>query len=165
MPELAMKRLLQMKLGLEDEAAAGWLRERGFFDSVDPIADVGNSYSASMYLFLASALRERRQRLGDAIVGKRFLLASYGSGNVMAVVGGKVSAGAPAVIDAWGGARPGDGALAAGMEEYDRWVSGYGPAQIMDDDGSKAGAFRLTGIREDGYREYEHVGERRDQRT
>jgi hydroxymethylglutaryl-CoA synthase len=62
---------------------------------VNPIADIGNTYSASMYLFLAFLLRERYEALGEGIVGKRLLLACYGSGNTMIVLSGIVAPASP----------------------------------------------------------------------
>jgi len=154
MPEIAIKRLLGNDLGLDGPASTSWLEERGFFESLDIIADIGNSYSASLFIFLASTLKTLRKRHGPSIVGKRILVASYGSGNVMAVFTATVAPGALEVIDRWDL----EGLMAeprkASMEDYDDWTSGYEPADLEAGRGAKAGIFRLIDLREDGYREY-----------
>jgi hydroxymethylglutaryl-CoA synthase len=154
MPEIAMKRLLAKDLGLDDEGSMAWLAERHFFESVDIIADIGNSYSASLFIFLASTLRVLRAKHGDDIVGRRILVASYGSGNVMAVFIATVAAKAVEVIDRWDI----EGIMAsprrASMEDYDDWTSGYEPAELETMSCTDVGCFSLIDVREDGYREY-----------
>lgn len=155
MPEIAIRKLLARRLGLGEAAATAWLGRRGFHEGLDLIADIGNSYSASLWILLAGTLDAARRRLGEAIVGKRVLFASYGSGNVMAVFSGRVAPGAGAVIDSWrlGGVM--DAAAAASMQDYDSWTAGYDIAASGGCVGSAPdSSFRLDAIREDGYREY-----------
>jgi hydroxymethylglutaryl-CoA synthase len=66
MPEMAMSRLLKLHLGLSTEESEDFLARRGFFRGVDPIAQIGNTYSASMYLFLAFLLKDRFEAIGEA---------------------------------------------------------------------------------------------------
>ena len=101
MPELAMQRLLNRTLGLTCEEAEDFLDSRGFYAGIDPVADVGNIYTGSMYLCLASLLSDRFQVWGDSLVGRRILMASYGSGNTMIVLSGVVAPGAPEVLSRW----------------------------------------------------------------
>jgi hydroxymethylglutaryl-CoA synthase len=163
MPEIAMQRLLQAQLGLTAESARDFLEERGFYRGVDPLGDTGNTYSASLYLFLAHLLHDRYQRLGNDIVGRRILLASYGSGGTMIVLSGRVAAEAPAVISRW---RP-DGIRATrrpvGLREYEGWSAGghirVEPGSAGQSPAVPPGHFYLSSIREDGYREYKHGGE------
>jgi hydroxymethylglutaryl-CoA synthase len=165
MPEMAMKKLLELHLGLGGEEAEAFLHERGFYAGVDPIADVGNTYSASMYLFLAFLLKDRYGALGEGIVGKRLLLASYGSGNTMIVISGTVAPGAPRVIESWDLRSIFTSARRASMNDYSIWTAGpyaageyakfLGPAQVP------SGAFYLSGVREDGYREYNFAADPR----
>ncbi len=158
MPEIAMKRLLAKDLGLDEAGALAWLEERSFFDSVDIIADIGNSYSASLFILLANTLRILRKKHGDAVVGKRLLLASYGSGSVMTVWTATVMPGAPAVIDSWDLDAVMAGRRAATMDDYDLWTSGYEEAAAASPGAAGltggTGAFALLGVRADGYREY-----------
>ncbi len=169
MPEIAMKRLLGRDLGMDEAGADRWLAEHSFFDSVDIIADIGNSYSASIFIFLANTLRALRKRFGADVVGKKILFASYGSGSVMTVFTATVARGAGDVIDSWNIDAVMGGARAATMEEYDRWTAGYSigedavvaggaAAGAAGGAGAAAGAgerrFGLRGIRADGYREY-----------
>jgi hydroxymethylglutaryl-CoA synthase len=166
MPEMAMKGLLEEHLGLSASEAEAFLRERGFFQGVDPIADIGNTYSASMYLFLAFLLRQRFEALGEGIVGKRLLLASYGSGNTMIVLSGTVAPMAPRVIESWDLERVFACARDAGMGDYGIWMAGpRAPGDYTNTLGSiqvPTGAFYLSGVREDGYREYNFAADPRD---
>ena len=151
MPEIAMKRLLARDLGMDEAGADAWLAGHSFFDSVDIIADIGNSYSASIFIFLASTLRALRKRFGDEVVGKNILFASYGSGNVMTVFTATVAGGAGALIDGWNIEGVMGGALPATMEDYDKWTSGKD--QIAAESAGPR-RFGLRSIRADGYREY-----------
>jgi hydroxymethylglutaryl-CoA synthase len=163
MPALAMERLLAGHLGLTSQGAADFLEQRGFHRGVDPIGDIGNTYSASLYLFLAHLLHDRHQEWGRSIVGRRLLLASYGSGNTMIVLSGRVARQAPEVIGSWNLGAIRSNRLPVGMREYDIWSAGShirtasGPG--LQDPVSPPGHFYLSGIRQDGYREYRTVAE------
>jgi hydroxymethylglutaryl-CoA synthase len=154
MPEVAIKRILGKDLGLDEAGAQAWLTERSFFESVDIIADIGNSYSASLFIFLMNTLRVLRERHGQAIVGKRILLASYGSGNVMVVLTLRIEEGALAVIDSWDIQKTMLDARRASMEDYDLWTSGYQPSALESVAPGTGRTFRLLDIRADGYRIY-----------
>jgi hydroxymethylglutaryl-CoA synthase len=166
MPELAMKSLLDEHLGLSGSEAEAFLRQRGFFRGLDPIADIGNTYSASMFLFLAFLLKDRFEALGEDIVGKRILLASYGSGNTMIVLSGTVAPMAPRVIESWDLERIFASACDAGMGDYEIWTAGpRAPgdyAAILGSVQVPTGAFYLSGVREDGYREYNYAADSQD---
>ncbi len=163
MPQSALERLLGKVLGLDAEAARAFLGERGFFEGVDPIADIGNMYSGSLWAVLAFLLEERYRSLGERIVGKRVLLASYGSGNTMIVLSGRVAASAPQVISRWNLSRVLEGAREADYDEYSAWTAGPAGARHHDSVMEQAilppGAFFLAGIRKDGYREYRKAEE------
>ena len=166
MPEMAMKKLLKTHLDLDEHDAIAWLDERGFYKGVDPIADIGNSYSSSLCLFLAFLLEDRYRKLGDAIIGKKILIASYGSGNIMVVTTATVMPGAPDVISRWNLGATMDSGLPASMEDYDRWTEGYGMGYGEQVKAAEAASsFRLLGIREDGFREYGHERINYDQRA
>jgi len=166
MPEMAMKKLLASHLGLNEHESIGWLEERGFYRGVDPIAEIGNSYSASLYVFMAFLLKDRHEKLGDAIIGKRLLVASYGSGNIMTVTTATVSAGAPEIIKRWDLAGLMAAGLPATVDDYERWTEGYGMGYgERVTPGEAASRFRLVGIREDGFREYDHERADDDRRT
>ncbi len=112
---------------------------------------------------LAFLLADRLRELGDAIVGKKVLLASYGSGNTMVVFSGRVSPQAPQVMGRWHLGKVLDSARAASFEEYLAWTAGpVQPelhARMMERATLPAGSFVLAGIRKDGYREYEFKAE------
>jgi hydroxymethylglutaryl-CoA synthase len=158
MPESAMNVLLQRHLNLEEQQIRTFLDRRGFYRGVDPLARVGNIYSGSMYFFLASLLNDRFKEMGEKIAGKRMLLASYGSGNTMIVYSARIAEEAPEVIRRWDFDRVFRSARAADICEYLRWTesvhdrSAY--ENLLKDVAVPPESFYLSGIREDGYREY-----------
>jgi hydroxymethylglutaryl-CoA synthase len=166
MPESAMQVLLQRHLNLGDEQIHEFLEIRGFYSGVDPLSVVGNIYSGSMYLFLASLLYDRYRELGENIVGKRMLLASYGSGNTMVVISAKVAESAPEVIRKWNFDAIFRSARQADFSEYLRWTEGPHDREtyemMLKDVAVPAESFYLSGIREDGYREYAYSADVRD---
>jgi hydroxymethylglutaryl-CoA synthase len=166
MPESAMNVLLQRHLNLDDEQIRAFLEKRGFYRGVDPLARVGNIYSGSMYFFLASLLNDRFKEMGEKIVGKRMLLASYGSGNTMIVYSARVAEGAPEVIRSWDFDRIFRSAQDADFAEYQRWAEGiHGGDEyenLLKDVAVPPESFYLSGIREDGYREYAFAADVRD---
>lgn len=159
MPEQAMQKLLQQHLGLVNGQTEAFMRAHSLASAIDPVAQIGNTYSASMYIALAFLLYERYQALGEEIVGKTFLLASYGSGNTMIVLSGRVSAGAPAVIKSWDLQALLDAGQSSSMEEYLRWSGGPYEGNmynyLLHSSIIPAKSFYLSEIREDGYRDYE----------
>ena len=166
MPESAMNVLLQRHLNLDDEQIRGFLEKRGFYTGVDPLARIGNIYSGSMYFFLASLLNDRFKEMGEKIVGKRMLLGSYGSGNTMIVYSARVAEGAPEVIRNWDFDRIFRNAQDADFAEYQRWAQGLHSRDeyenLLKDVSVPPESFYLSGIREDGYREYAFAADVRD---
>lgn len=158
MPEMALQKLVMSQLGLTAEQTRTFLEQRGFYQSIAPLARIGNIYTASMYAALAFLLEDRLRVMGDAIVGKRILLASYGSGNTMIVLSARIAEEAPGVIARWDLGRVLGGSRSASFEEYEGWLEGAhrssGPAPLADRSSLPAEAFFLAGIRKDGYREY-----------
>ena len=134
-----------------------FLSERGFAEGLDPTRYIGNIYSGSMYMAMMFSLTERLRSLGDDIVGKTVTLASYGSGNTMAVIRGTIAASAPERIRNWNLSFLLKSARQATFAEYERFVEktvydlSYGPT---DTTRLNSGRYYLAGIREDGYREY-----------
>jgi len=158
MPESAMQKLLQRLLGLDAEASRSFLLERGFYEGVDPIADIGNMYTASLWTVVAFLLNNRFKTFGEDIAGKRMLLASYGSGNTMIVMEARVAADAPRVIEGWRMEQAFESARDASFEEYEAWTAGMPLSAdydaIVDQAPLPGRSFLLAGIRRDGYREY-----------
>ncbi len=161
-PEMALKKLLEHHLGFDESRTAEFLREKGLYDGIDPLAGIGNLYTASMYSALAFLLDSRYRALGDGIVGKKILFASYGSGSTMVVFSGTVAAKAPRVISRWRMDTVFDAARHAGFDEYATWAGGPYPAELYAELLAAApqpsAAFYLAGVRKDGYREYARAG-------
>jgi len=159
MPYRAMLRLLGSSLGLSKEEGEAFLHEHAFMQGIDPISRIGNTYTASIFMSLAFLLDEQYHLIGDDIVGKSILMASYGSGNTMAIIAGKIAKTAPEVLRRWKLSKIWDSARPAPMIDYERWLAApyererY--AELVTNCASiPPRSFYLSGIREDGYREY-----------
>jgi hydroxymethylglutaryl-CoA synthase len=154
----AVHKLVGKFLDIQGEEAEAFLAERGFPAGIEAAAEIGNIYSGSAYLALAFSLEERFSTLGDDLVGKNVMLASYGSGNTMVVLRGTVAPGAPDVIRGWNLPAVLDDVPDTSMEKYNEWISApldraeY--AEKVKAARIPEGAFFLGSIRDDGYREY-----------
>ncbi|MGA2975236.1 MAG: hydroxymethylglutaryl-CoA synthase [Spirochaetia bacterium] len=159
MPESAMEKMFARFLGYNAERARAALAEKSMAAAVDPLARIGNLYTGSLPAALAFLLDDRFRALADRIVGKRILLASYGSGNTMVVIGARIAREAPKVISRWRIDSLFTSARAATFEEYEAWTAGpVQPelhARLMENAVIPPEAFVLSGIRKDGYREYD----------
>lgn len=141
------------------EQTAEFLASRRFGEGIEPTKQIGNIYSGSAYMAMMFSLADQRRHVGDAIVGKRVLIASYGSGNTMSVVAGTVAPEAGRVIGAWNLDAVLNGGLDADFGLYERWVA---PERYEAWNGTvaetaPAGHYFLKSIREDGYREYDYA--------
>lgn len=156
MPEAGLLMLLQRYLELEKESAREFLEERGFYEGIDPVAEIGNIYTGSLFLTLAFMLWGRVKKYGpEAVAGKRILLGSYGSGNTMAIIPGVVSPEAAETIAAWDLDQVISASRERSMDEYLAWVGRTHNDPVPEFNGSvPAEHFYLSNIREDGYREY-----------
>jgi hydroxymethylglutaryl-CoA synthase len=173
MPGSAMEKLFEKVLGFDPQRTAQVLREKSFSAGIDPLARIGNLYTGSLTAALAFLLADRFRALGRDIVGRTILLASYGSGNTMVVLKARIAAGAPEVIARWNLDSVFTSARSASFEEYEAWMAGpVQPelqARLMENATVPPGAFMLSGIRKDGYREYDfrkvgEIGDRGEER-
>lgn len=158
MPVTAMYKLLAKHLGLNEEQAIAFLEKRGFFKALEPTSEVGNIYTGSLFLGLAFGLKERLAHFGPNLVGKKVMMASYGSGNTMSVILAKVAAEAPGIIGGWNLDSIKSTQIEATFEEYLRWISDVRspetyPQELINTPPAPQ-HFYLKNIREDGYREY-----------
>ncbi len=162
MPGMAIEKMFERYLGLDPAAAQEHLASRGFYESLDVVADVGNTYTASSYLALAALLQNRYQAEGDSIIGKTILIASYGSGNTMIVMSAKIARRAPEIISSWPESLVNRGTTSS-VRDYEIWMNlpylGVDGPVADDQMEVPADAFYLSRIREDGYREYEFAHE------
>ena len=160
LPLELMGSLAAKYLGLSGPEISRYLAERDFDASIRPAAIVGNLYSGSVYLSLASLLNRRCQRRGDRMVGERLLMLSYGSGNTAVALAGRVAERAPEVIRRWDMDSALNHAQEAPSDDYDRWVAGAGEQAGYRTPGHAAASgiprdsFYLERIRDDGYRVY-----------
>ncbi|TVR72941.1 MAG: hypothetical protein EA427_02720 [Spirochaetaceae bacterium] len=157
-----MTRLVERHLGSAPDTARRFLEARHFEEGIEAIRYFGNTYSASAYISLMYSLWERYREEGDAIVGKTVMIASYGSGNTMALVRGTVAAGAPRVLAGWDLDAPLAAAEEAPFPLYREFVREdthqlhHGP--VGKGEQISPGRYYLAEIREDGYRQYEREG-------
>jgi hydroxymethylglutaryl-CoA synthase len=159
MPQSAMEKLFETVLGYDAEKARGVLAEKSFASAIDPLARIGNLYAGSLTAALAFLLEERFRALGSGIAGKKILLASYGSGSTMVVLQARIAPRAAEVVSRWQLDNIFSSARTATFEEYEAWTNGpVQPelhARLMENAVVPPQAFLLSGIRKDGYREYE----------
>lgn len=159
MAYIAAHRVLGTYLGLAGESLDHFLEERGFSASIQPAAEIGNIYTGAAYMCLAYNLDIQYNKFGDGIVGKKVLIASYGSGNTITVLSGTVAAGAPEVIRRWDLDSALDSAVMKPITTYEDWTRGpFDQAtynSLLGANTVPPGEYYLAGIREDGYREYE----------
>ncbi len=150
--------LLSTHLDLNPEGMDAFLQERGFQQSLEASKRIGNIYSGSAYLAMAFLLKERQEHFGDELAGKRILIGSYGSGNTMAVVSGRIAPQGPETIRSWNLDEIWDSEEAASFEEYEAWLARPSEPEALNAQLAgrtvPAGHFGLQQIREDGYREY-----------
>lgn len=158
MPVSAMEKLLEKHLKLDANASRAFLNERGFFAALEATAQIGNLYTGSLYLSLAFGLTERVRTWGAATPGKKVLLASYGSGNTMAVFTGQLAPRAVQTVSRWNLDALLSDFETHPMSDYQAWLDTVRTpenyAAIVAQSASGTGRFALTGLREDGYREY-----------
>lgn len=162
LPSRAMKNLLVQIRGLSEEQALAEMERLHVSTGLDLIRRTGNLYTGSLYLCLAELLVSEYERLGDALEGKRILLASYGSGNTMVVFGATVQPGAGPIIQRLGvreavlaNERP------IGLDEYEELarIDRFSADEHHVRSRSRAagippGRYCLDRIRDDGYRIY-----------
>jgi hydroxymethylglutaryl-CoA synthase len=154
----ALQRLVSHHVGIHGAELHKFVSDRGFEESLEPNTLVGNLYTASTLLALAFLLRERYEMFGKEIVGKTFMLGSYGSGNTMIIVSGRIAPGAPEVIESWNLDSVLNSARPSGFDLYETWLSAPHTDERLKELFTEAElppqSFYLGGIREDGYRQY-----------
>ena len=123
MPEVALRRLLKNTCAKNDDEIEAIMKRTGFLDAMYLSSTVGNLYTASIYAYLVALLHQEYSRIGNNIVGKKILIASYGSGNTMTVYSSRIASGAPEVIGAWDVDGIQKNSRAAGFTEYLNWLA------------------------------------------
>lgn len=154
-----LQKLAEKKLGLSEEEAVQFVNSKGFVGGIAPTTKIGNIYSGSAYMAMIFLLADEYKKHGEEIVGKKMLIASYGSGNTMTVISARVAENAPKVISRWNLDSVFSMARESSFEEYDHWVAqnGYALKEVtIDHAAAPSGSFRLTGVRDDGYRLYQY---------
>ena len=160
MPGDAMEKLLETVLGLDAAGARAFLAEKSFEAAVDPLARIGNLYTGSLTAGLAFLLEDRFRALGQRDHRASACSSPRTARATPWCWWGAASPRAPRRSSP-AGTSPGSKAppAPASFEEYEAWTSGpVQPelqARLMENARVPPGAFMLSGIRKDGYREYE----------
>lgn len=159
MPEIALRRLLSDSCEKNKAEIDHFLRRSGFTDAMYLCKFFGNLYTASLYTYLAALLHQEYHRIGERIIGRRVLIASYGSGNTMIVFSGTISENAPKTISRWDIEKWRGGSRIADFDEYLAWLSHSASAETLQNrietPKSKKSFFYLKGLSESGYRIYD----------
>jgi len=157
MPEAGMLNLFSRYLKFDEARAKEELAKKGFYDGINPISDIGNIYTGSLFLTLGFLLQRRYRDQGNKIVGKRVLLFSYGSGNTMIAIRGRICESAPDVIEKWNFEDVLSLCRKSDFTQYTEWIerskNGREP-HIQESDRVPRDTFYLHAVRKDGYREY-----------
>ena len=163
MPEAGMLNLFSRYLKYNESRSKEELAKKGFYYGIDPISDIGNIYTGSLFLTLGFLLQRRYQEEGKNIVGKKVLLFSYGSGNTMVTLDGRICETAPQVIEKWNIDDVLNFCQKSGYTEYSDWIerskNGREP-HIQESDRVPQDTFFLHAVRKDGYREYAYKNSR-----
>jgi hydroxymethylglutaryl-CoA synthase len=158
MPETALRKLLSETCGKNSDRIEEYLRRTRFLDAMTLNAEAGNLYTGSLYAYIMTLLSREYAVLGDGIVGKRILIASYGSGNTMIVFTATVRSGAPEVISAWDPEEVRRSARPADFSEYLAWLARPKEPEawkhLLDGAAPRKGDFYLKGFSETGLRFY-----------
>lgn len=161
MSALALRHLFEVKTGRSPEENDARFRMTSLEESSASIASVGNIYSGAIYLNLAVTLYHEWKRFGEQIIGRKILFASYGSGNTMIVFPGTIAPGAGDVLSRWDLSSLFDNRVHAEFPVYEEWASQKaddGRAYAVDPEQIPRGRYYLSGVRSDGFREYDVKG-------
>lgn len=154
----ALHRLVSKHTGMQTDQFEQFMEQRGFLKGIEAAARLGNIYSGAAYAALLFSLADRYREFGSDIVGKRVLIGSYGSGNTMTVVGGRIAKRAPQVIEGWDLDAVWNGEQKLPVSIYETWMNSPYPAEEYRARIAQAqvprGRYYLSNIRDDGYREY-----------
>jgi len=159
MPEIALRKLLSDSCGKNEAEIEHFMQRSGFTDAMYLCRSFGNLYTASLYTYLATLLHQEHHKIGEEIISKRVLIASYGSGNTMTVFSGRIREEAPELISHWDIEKWRGGSRNAGFDEYLAWLSH--PTSVdalrnrLETPDLKEGLFYLKGLSESGYRIYD----------
>jgi len=159
MPEIALRRLLSDSCRKSEAEIEHFIQRSGFINAMYLCRYFGNLYTASLYTYLATLLYQEYHRIGEGIVGKRVLMASYGSGNTMTIFTSRICEDAPKLISLWKIEKWEDTSREAGFDEYLAWINH--PTSIealrnrLETSDSKEGLFYLKSLSESGYRIYD----------
>ena len=158
MPEVALGRLLREQCKMDEASVQAYMAKTGFLDAMYLSRTCGNLYTASIYAYLAALLNQEFSRIGDGIIGRTVLVASYGSGNTMILFSGRIAEEAPSVIRHWDLDRLQRESRAASFNEYLNWLarpSDIGALRnLLEESHPVKGRFYLKDFDDNGLRIY-----------
>ncbi|MCF7972759.1 MAG: hypothetical protein K9N55_02980 [Phycisphaerae bacterium] len=155
MPEMAFEWFLHQH-GLGGNGDGLFTRNEGFClrAATDEVAFSGNLYNGSLYFVLAHLLQNLFHKLGHAMVGKRIILGSYGSGATMIVLSATIAPNAVDVVSQWALPNQASAITRENYETFQQWADTYDKDRCQGKPAS-SNQFYLKEIRSDGYRLYD----------
>ena len=159
MPESALRKLLKTACGKNSDEVDAYIKRTRFLDAMGFNRRLGNLYTGSLYAYIMALLSREYETIGTDIVGKKILVASYGSGNTMIVFTATVAEGAPRVISGWDLDAVARNSRPASFTEYLAWLARPKDLDawrnLLDQKPTTPGKFYVKGFGETGLRLYE----------
>ncbi len=159
MSRIALTHILHKKLHWSQEKVEDFLQRKCIQESSEIVANVGNTYTAATYFSLGHLLSKKYQEIKEAIVGKKVLILTYGSGNTAVVLAGTLAKDAPSVIESWSLLKQLDTYEETDKTYYQWWLKNDDPEGPSDKElqSLPPKSIYFQSFREDGYRTYQHV--------
>lgn len=159
MPVTAITGFLNDQCGWDSKTVDGFLKRTGFIDALEMSRTFGNLYTGSLYAYIAALLNQEFNKHGNEIIGKKILVASYGSGNTMMVYSVTIASGAPDIIASWDLQRLLKDSRPADFTEYVQWLKRPSETAtwntLLAKQTPQNGRFFLKGFKESGLRIYD----------
>ena len=123
MPESALRKLLKNRCGKNSGEIDQYIERTGFTEALYLSSSVGNLYTGSLFAYIAALLNQEYRKIGNKIIGKRILIASYGSGNTMILFSAEIASKAPDLIKNWNIDKLLSTYKDASFDEYLQWLA------------------------------------------
>lgn len=158
MADTALRRFLKQCCGKNADQIEEYIERTQFIEAMELNRHLGNLYTGSLYAYMMCLLKKEYERLGSGIVGRKLLIASYGSGNTMIVFTGTVCEEAGQRISAWNLDDIIKNGRDANFSEYLAWLARPKDLDawrnLLDQKPSVPGKFYLSGFGNTGLRLY-----------
>lgn len=156
MPEIAFSHILKKHLHKSSEETTKFIEKKGIALAASIIKEIGNTYTAAVFLPLGYLLEYQYAKLGNDIIGKKILLVSYGAGNNATILETIIAEKAPEIISNWNLQHQLETFTEVGYAVYKKWCENditFARTSSYDNPRGDRQVF-LKEIREDKYRLY-----------